>query len=181
MKIHDRVIIPCDDDKVISGTVVGTTTTIVDPHDGCHLWSDTGTMFHNYVIRLDYEFTGLVGRFQGENDDFVPVEPRIPMEYLVVHEDNVEAGPWFVNVYEVDQGYGGAEEGGWWFSVYDLKHTEIARTYADAERRVEELRAGEWADDPDARVSSVAYSGGVYTAEISDKPGGSHDTYQSYC
>lgn len=180
MKIHDRVIIPCDDDKVISGTVVGTTTTIVDPHDGCHLWSDTGTMFHNYVIRLDYEFTGLVGKFQGENDDFVPVEPRIPMEYLVVHEDNVEAGPWFVNVYEVDQGYGGAEEGGWWYNTYSIQETVRCETYAEAERVRDELREGKWADEPDARVSSVVYSGGVYSLVIEATVGEDSNTYQPY-
>lgn len=181
MKIHDRVIIPCDDDKVISGTVVGTTTTIVDPHDVCHPWSDTGTMHHNYVVRLDYKFTGLVGKFQGENDDFVPVEPRIPMEYLVVHEDNVEAGPWYVNVYEVDQGYGGPEEGGWYYNTYSIQETVRCETYAEAERVRDELREGKWADEPDARVSSVVYSGGVYSLVIEATVGEDSNTYQPYC
>lgn len=160
MKLNTHVIAQTEN-NLLSGVVVGTATTVASPfHEG------SGNLIQEYVVRLDEPICA-------ENHD--------PVYEILVDAEACLLGPWHVNIYEVDMGYGGPEEGGWWFSVYDLKHTEIARTYADAERRVEELRAGEWADDPDARVSSVAYSGGVYTAEISDKPGVSHDTYQSYC
>lgn len=160
MKLNTHVIAQTEN-NLLSGVVVGTATTVASPfHEG------SGNLIQEYVVRLD---------------EPIRAENRDPVYEILVDPEGCLLGPWHVNIYEVDMGYGGPEEGGWWFSVYDLKHTEVARTYADAERRVEELRAGEWADDPDARVSSVAYSGGVYTAEISDKPGVSHDTYQSYC
>jgi hypothetical protein len=179
MKMHDRVIIPCDDDKVIAGTIVGTTTTIVDPRDIHHPWSETGTMYQNYIVRLDSDFTGEIGRFDNE-DNFKVVEPRIPVDLLVVHEDNVEVGPWFVNVYEVDYGYGGPEEGGWYFNVYDHIDTVRCDTFEEAERTRENLREGQYADDPDARVSSVVYSGGVYSISIEAVPGKDSNTYQPY-
>ena len=160
MKLNTHVIAQTEN-NLLSGVVVGTATTVASPfHEG------SDNLIQEYVVRLD---------------EPIRAENRDPVYEILVDAEACLLGPWHVNIYEVDMGYGGPEEGGWWFSIYDLKHTEVARTYADAERRVEELRAGEWADDPDARVSSVAYSGGVYTAEISDKPGVSHDTYQSYC
>lgn len=159
MKLNTHVIAQTEN-NLLPGVMVGTASYMTESWNGC------GNFVTEYVVRLDEPICA-------ENHD--------PVYEILVDVEACLLGPWHVNIYEVDMGYGGPEEGGWWFSVYDLKHTEIARTYADAERRVEELRAGEWADDPDARVSSVAYSGGVYTAEISDKPGVSHDTYQSYC
>lgn len=159
MKLNTHVIAQTEN-NLLSGVVVGTATTVASPfHEG------SDNLIQEYVVRLD---------------EPIRAENRDPVYEILVDAEACLLGPWHVNIYEV-VGYGEPEGGWWWFSIYDLKHTEVARTYADAERRVEELRAGEWADDPDARVSSVAYSGGVYTAEISDKPGVSHDTYQSYC
>ncbi len=181
-KIHDRIIIPCDDDKVISGTIVGTATTIVDPSDVHHPGSNVGMMHQNYVIRLDYEFTGWLGKYHGRDYDesFIPVQPLIPIEYLVVHEDNVQDGPWYVNVYEVDQGYGGPEEGGWYYYTYAIQEAVRCETYAEAERLRKEFQDGKWADDPDARISSVVYSGGVYSIVIEATVGEDSDTYQPY-
>ena len=40
----------------------------------------------------------------------------------------------FVNVYDVDRGYGGREEGGWWFDYGTLKKCRPCRTRAEAEK-----------------------------------------------
>lgn len=72
-------------------------------------------------------------------------------------------GGYYVNTYEVDRGYGGPEEGGWW---YDLGKPVASVPF-------ETLREAEaWQDTMEERFphtgtsSSVIYSGGDYRTHI---------------
>jgi hypothetical protein len=181
MKIHDRVLIPGDDGMVSPGTIAGTATVIADPNDPCSPFSEGGTVRNQFVVRLDFPHVGIIGRFVGDNEVFTPIEPRIEVDHILVFGDDLEMGPWYVNVYEVDQGYGGPEEGGWYYNTYSIQETVRCETYAEAERIRDELREGKWADEPDARVSSVVYSGGVYSLVIEATVGEDSNTYQPYC
>lgn len=76
-----------------------------------------------------------------------------------------------VAVYELDQAYGGPEEGGWWYDTGTLKRivrtfetTQRARTFC---RRYNEALAYKREMDPWRRaLSSVAYTGGHYEAQV---------------
>jgi hypothetical protein len=61
---------------------------------------------------------------------------------------------WAVAVYWRDQGYGGPEEGGWWYTTYELSHVEW--WYHDQDEAYEHAR--QLNDDfGDARVSKNAH------------------------
>ena len=48
-------------------------------------------------------------------------------------QPKVNEGRQFVSVYEVSRAYGGAEEGGWWYDVYELIDTKPVVTRQAAE------------------------------------------------
>lgn len=75
--------------------------------------------------------------------------------------------PYYVNVYSVGQGYGGPEEGGWWFSTGDHEHTEIAQTREDAERVREQLIERY----PSTRAQYSVLGGDDWDVRIEDHPG----------
>lgn len=75
---------------------------------------------------------------------------------------------WWVNVYEVDKGYGGAEEGGWWFDTGELIRTVACRSY-DQARRVQERLSVLFPSNGSS--SSVVYRGGDYAVRLDEYPG----------
>ena len=75
----------------------------------------------------------------------------------------------YANVYEMDRAYGGAEEGGWWYDVGELVHTEaLPLAEAAAKARIAELEA-EYPNTGES--SSVVYEGGDYRVFVEDEPG----------
>ena len=51
----------------------------------------------------------------------------------------------FLSVYSVTQCYGGPEEGGWWYSFYDLEVTKHFYSWEAAEKAYDSLT--EWAEE----------------------------------
>ena len=50
------------------------------------------------------------------------VEQHIPVESILEHiQPTHEAGVCFLSVYNKSQAYGGCEEGGWWYDVWEFK------------------------------------------------------------
>lgn len=72
---------------------------------------------------------------------------------------------WWVGVYEVDQGYGGPEEGGWWYEVGEVKQVAAASSYEEAQDIANKLRE-EWVDESRVPTYSVIYSGGNYAVRV---------------
>lgn len=65
-------------------------------------------------------------------------------------------------IYDEGQGYGGPEEGGWWFNTGQLEEAEGFYTRSEALERVSEWReSGDW-DDTGYRYSSY----GIYVEEL---------------
>lgn len=80
----------------------------------------------------------------------------------------------FVNVYEVDRAYGGAEEGGWWYTTgtYDAEQSFKAADVESAQEYAELLSQrleGEEADLP--ALHSVLYRGGRHIVKVESTPG----------
>lgn len=70
---------------------------------------------------------------------------------------------WVVSLYEVDQRYGGPEEGGWWFDTY--RHLRTVRSFrSEAVAIAFARRLNHWLairnEALDVRLTSVAYAGG---------------------
>jgi hypothetical protein len=87
-------------------------------------------------------------------------------------ETPMKKNRYIVAVYELDRAYGGPEEGGWWFDTGDLVrvmsvHKSEDAAYAAARRINNLLDYRRWLGNPyTPRLSSVAYSGGHYAAEV---------------
>jgi len=84
---------------------------------------------------------------------------------------------WYVNTYELDQGYGGPEEGGWWYSCGEF--VEGVRVFGPE-------RLAWWVRDKvqertenlsDVPLSSVVYAGGIFTVLLEDHAGRSWPDY----
>ena len=95
------------------------------------------------------------------------------------HQRKVEAraftGFKFVNVYDVNQQYGGPEEGGWWYSVGRFLKSRPCRTRAEAEKVAERWKRylDHIFNDPRgsrANLSSVLCEGRL-VVHIQDHPG----------
>lgn len=80
----------------------------------------------------------------------------------------------FVAIFELDRAYGGPEEGGWWYGVGELKRTvatfpekgqayEYSRRFNRTLAYRREKKRGRHYRFP---LSSVAYSGGHYEAQV---------------
>jgi len=157
MRMYDRVTVLHDDpDKNMVGTVVGTASYCVDDRDFTTM-DGVGTMRTEYVVVLDYKDQA----YMGEDVAFI--------SHLIVHEDCLEPAPWYVNVYEEDRGYGGPEEGGWWYNIATPVWHERLDTKDRAEARKLELEEM-YPEEGDRPVSSVIYSGGAYTIRIENHP-----------
>lgn len=77
-------------------------------------------------------------------------EPEIPLDWDLeptttefVNPDGTQA--YFVTVYDFGRGYGGPEEGGWWFDTGQPIEHRICRSYDEACELRDELRNGEYA------------------------------------
>lgn len=84
---------------------------------------------------------------------------------------------YYVNLYEIDQAYGGAEEGGWWFTCGEFirSHSFMFTDRIEARTRMELLNARTdiVANDPRgsrAQLSSVTCEG-RYNWCVEDHPG----------
>lgn len=79
---------------------------------------------------------------------------------------------WWVNVYELNQGYGGPEEGGWWFTTGDVRVRIPCASYEQAEDVREWLREGQFGEETGRYpLHSVCYEGGSYQVSIDKRPG----------
>lgn len=137
-KIGQMTRILGDDDKFTLGRVIGTATVVVDEFDTSHHGSDVGKIGLRYIVRPELDSQGWIGR---EDDDgiFEKVDPPMYVTELVVHPDNIEAAPFYVNVYRHDSIYAGPEEGG---RFYDAFTPVVTESY---------VFVGEWAKQ-DAEV-----------------------------
>lgn len=163
MRMYDRVTVLHDNpEQNMVGTVVGTATYCVDDRDFTTM-DGVGTMRTEYVVKLDYDDQGWL---DADEDGY---NGKSFITHLIVHEDNLEPAPWYVNVYEEDRGYGGPEEGGWYYDISEPVHSEVCDTRFDAEATAERLRE-EYPEQGDRPVSSVLYNGGAYTIRIENHP-----------
>jgi hypothetical protein len=114
------------------------------------------------------------------------MDPDYP-EYIESATVQYAPGFVFVNVYELDQVFGGPEEGGWWVTTYRVVTSrqvpagsaESTKATLEAEyptaAQVNEHNyllslAGEWTRRQ-YRYTDVNYAGGDYRVHIEDKPG----------
>lgn len=76
--------------------------------------------------------------------------------------------PYYVNVYEVDQGYGGPEEGGWWFSI-GIPVEEACEVYEtpEAAEIARKVLAEQY---PDTGQQYSVLGGADYAVQIEDHP-----------
>lgn len=94
-----------------------------------------------------------------------------------------------VGIYELDRCYGGPEEGGWWYDAGELRR--IVATFDDQEQAYKYSRrfnrtlafrreSQRW--EPHARLplSSVAYSGGHYEAQVWEDPPIEYPAHKPY-
>lgn len=163
MKMYERVTILHDNpEQNMIGTVVGTASYCVDDRDITTMDS-VGTMRLEYVVKLDYNDQGWL------NPDEDGCNGTSFISHLIVHEDLLEPAPWYVNVYEEDRGYGGPEEGGWWYDIREPVHSERFDTKAEAEAYKERI-TDEYPEEGDRPVSSVLYSGGAHSILIENRP-----------
>lgn len=75
-----------------------------------------------------------------------------------VCEDCYRQEPFYVNVYEVGQGYGGAEEGGWWFECGNPISSVLVEDWDAASSLRDELKE----KFPDTGKSSSVLGGEDY-------------------
>lgn len=75
-------------------------------------------------------------------------------------------GPLYVNVYLVDQAYGGPEEGGWYYKCGEPMESCHVETEVEANEVAEKLRA-KWSNEGRRPISSVL-SQGVYEVSVED-------------
>jgi hypothetical protein len=167
MNLYERVTILNDDpEHNMLGTVVGTANYMVDDRDFTTLDSP-GTMRSCFVVKLDYSDQGWL--HVTDVDSYGSERGKAHIDMLMVHEDNLEPAPWYVNVYEEDRGYGGSEEGGWWYDVREPVHSQKFDNKADAEDYSDSIK-NEYPEEGDRPVSSVVYSGGAHTIRIENHP-----------
>lgn len=82
--------------------------------------------------------------YDGLSEDYLPLEFSEPVQVTneFVNPDGTQT--YFVTVYEAGQGYGGPEEGGWWFDVGDPIRHYACRSYDEAVQLRDELREEEF-------------------------------------
>lgn len=69
-----------------------------------------------------YEMTKGYRNFNLCDDGFYVHEDGERIKVKVVDEERLML---FINVYHIDQAYGGCEEGGWYYTVYDCRYTSL--------------------------------------------------------
>lgn len=73
-------------------------------------------------------------------EEFTPFEFSEPELTANKYRNPDGTQQWFVGVYDVDRGYGGPEEGGWYFDAGTLVRQIAVSSYDEAERVRNELR-----------------------------------------
>lgn len=101
-------------------------------------------------------------------DDNLPDEGRWEQGEYTRHKNEKCAclchwGQYYVNVYEIDRGYGGPEEGGWWYDCGTPVATVPFDTLREAEAFADVM---EKRFPHDHSSNSVIYSGGDYSVRI---------------
>ena len=85
--------------------------------------------------------------------------------------DRFWSGSVFVNVYDVDQEYGGTEEGGWWYTAGSPLKCRPCRTEPEAERVAERWRRYvEHVVNADRPEISSVLSEGQVRVYVEDRP-----------
>lgn len=74
------------------------------------------------------EYRAMEARDQGMYDDY---EDHSDHEFDDAPEERPYIGPWVVCLFLIDQAYGGAEEGGWWYTYGDPVLTSHMRVFTD--------------------------------------------------
>lgn len=162
--------------------------TVTESHQYLGPGWNTGEEHPAWVMRLaipdtrwDYQTYPVYG--MQDNDDYDGPEKVWPLDcteeiefgswddLILMNSDRIEILDssltpirWWVAVYEEDQGYGGPEEGGWWFDIGEVKQVVPCSSYEQAENMRELLRT-EWKDEG-RPTYSVLYSGGNYRISI---------------
>jgi hypothetical protein len=168
MQLYERVTVLNDDEsKNMLGTVVGTANYCVDDRDFTTM-DAVGTMRTCFVVKLDLEYQGWLGEEVGIHTGR-SYNGRSYISHLIVDEESLEPAPWFINVYEMDRGYGGPEEGGWWYDIRTPVISFPADSKRDAESQLDAIME-EYPSEGDRPVSSVIYSGGAYDVRIENHP-----------
>ena len=88
----------------------------------------------------------------------------------------------YVNVYMVDQAYGGPEEGGWWYNTWAIEESHACPDREQAERLRTWLEAGDFNNQVQGnRELGSVLSRGVWELHVEDEPGsdGGEDPYYS--
>lgn len=133
IELHSVVNVLCDDEKVLQGTYVGEAIIF-----------DDDKPIRKMVINLSRSRFILTEARYDPYDVFVGYKPPDgiiePITEILVDPERVVPAPIYVNVYSVDRGYGGPEEGGWWYETREPVHFERVSSREEAEERREELR-----------------------------------------
>lgn len=159
-EMYDRVTVLNDDPASnMLGTVVGGANYLV--HEGDITTMDSpGTMRQCVVVALDYNDQGWLNNGKDQSS-FV--------SHLIVDPETLEPAPWFVNVYELDRGYGGPEEGGWWYDIRTPVHSVRADSKVAAERIAEQLQE-DYPEEGERPIYSVIYDGGAHSIRVENHP-----------
>jgi hypothetical protein len=73
--------------------------------------------------------------------------------------------------YEIDQAFGGSEEGGWWYSTGELRRVLGSARMTEAQAFARRRRLNCWLDRLQSglrETSSMAYDGGRYSVMVYD-------------
>jgi len=102
---------------------------------------------------------------------------------IVAVEDHlIQPADWWVNVYEVSQGYGGPEEGGWWYTCGELVESNFVGVgdpgMLAAQNLANQLRDNIYPDN--GTYTSVVYTGGDYRIEITNCKGRNFPTHHPH-
>jgi hypothetical protein len=153
-KLNQPVYIEHDNESYILGYFAGYGSMV-----GNVVSNDSETVYPIAIVRIDSDSCGWVHR-EGKPSSFI--------SHQVVDLTNLKPASYYVNVYERDRCYGGAEEGGWYYNTYEIVHTSKFDTERDAEQYAKDIT-----DDypTTGNYTSVVYSGGDYVICIENTPG----------
>lgn len=85
----------------------------------------------------------------------------------------LDTEPRYLSVYEVTRHYGGPEEGGWWYNLYDLVTTVHVPPHEDLEEVRDQLQA-KYGDLAQGDIYSVL--GGVAVSVVVESTPGEHQS-----
>ena len=125
------------------------------------------------VRNLEFEADEMLAKRMGfDSYDDLPEQytpmtwtaPELGHNEFVTPEGNQQ---WFVGVYSVGQGYGGPEEGGWWFECGELVQQTAVNSFEEAQELRNRLAAGEF---PDTGKRYSVLAGDDYRINIDIRP-----------